>query len=226
MYVSVKKERVNKEDLIVFIPPWHSIEGEFELVKQHIPESFGYLEYKYSDDLLNSDPYSTKKNFLKFIKRVVSDLNKLNRVKERNFYIYTASLGCPLSGLIADAIYIKKMVLIVPGYNLAECFWEGHATKDLRLEMEKKGMTLKKLKKIWKEISMDYSFKKKAKKTQYFIDLTKRDSVIPYPNGKKFVKFLKKKRVKFKVKRGFLPHKILVINDFLFPKRTINFLIK
>ena len=61
--------------------------------------------------------------------------------------------------IIADKIKVEKVKLIVPGYNLAEAFWKGVETQDLKNKMIKEcGTTLPKLEKIWEKISPDYYF--------------------------------------------------------------------
>lgn len=116
------KERLNKEKVIILIDGWSSYESVYYLMRKSIPEEYGYIQYAYPDEVLNSDPEKTKQNFLHLINTIEDDLNKLNNRKPRSFYMYGQSLGTLFCMIVADKIKIEKIRLIVPGYNLAESF--------------------------------------------------------------------------------------------------------
>ena len=176
----------------------------------------------------STDAIETKNNFLDFIKHITKDLRKLNKIKKRNFYFIGHSLGGLFGMIIADKIDVKKMVLLVPGYNLAEAFWHSKSkqTTFCREQMIKNGMTLKKLKELWKTISPDHYFHKKAIKSEYYIKLSKKDKVIPYKNGLELIKKLEKKKTHMILKTSYLPHTLTVVFYTIFPKEIIRFLKK
>ena len=224
MNIIAKNKRINKKDIVILVPHWPAPTYFFNLVEKTIPRNFGYLSYYYTRDLLNPNPSLTKKYFLSFINKIIHDLRELNRIKKRNFYMYGHSLGGLFCMIVADKIDIKKLVLIAPGYNLAECFWNGNKTQDLKKIMEQDGITLKKLKILWKEISPDYYFKNKAIKSKYLIKLAKKDTIIPYKNGVKLVDLFKQKNIDFKLKiDNIFTHEFKLISEAIFPINTIKF---
>lgn len=195
MQITVDKKRMDKKDIIILIPDWGFPEPAFNGFKKEIPKSFGYLNYHYTEDMLNSDPVLSKKYCLRLMKKMECDLRQLNKEQKRNFYIYAQSFGVIFAAYLADHIKIKKVVYVVPGKNLAESFWHGVHTQHLKKEMQKNKITLKKLKKIWKEISPDYHLKNKAKEAKYLVKLSTNDTIIPYKNGRKLIKLLKKRNL-------------------------------
>jgi len=219
--------RKNNKDLIIFLPPKAKIDYLFAL-KRKIPETFGIIEFQYPKEILTPNAIETKNNFLDFLKHVTDELKKLNKKKKRNLYFIGHSLGGLFGMIIADKIDVKKMVLLVPGYNLAQAFWKSKSKQTIycREEMKKNGMTLKKLKELWGPISPDSYFHKKAFKSEYYIKLSKKDKVIPYSNGLKLIKELEKKKTHLILKTSYLPHTLTVVFYTLFPKEIIRFLKK
>lgn len=227
MKYKTKLVREDKKDMIVFLPP-KTMLGYLFAVKRKIPKDFGIIEFQYPKKILTTDAIETKNNFLDFIKHITKDLRKLNKIKKRNFYFIGHSLGGLFGMIIADKIDVKKMVLLVPGYNLAEAFWHSKSkqTTFCREQMIKNGMTLKKLKELWKTISPDHYFHKKAIKSEYYIKLSKKDKVIPYKNGLELIKKLEKKKTHMILKTSYLPHTLTVVFYTIFPKEIIRFLKK
>jgi hypothetical protein len=107
--------RLDKKDILVLIPPWRSPRLIYSVMKRHIPEEFGYLDYHYSPDLVNPDAYLTKKYFLEYVDSLVSELKDLKKKKSRNFYVYAESLGTSLALVLSSKIAVKKAILIAPG---------------------------------------------------------------------------------------------------------------
>ena len=223
MKIKSENKRIGKKDIVILIPPWNMPQQFFYLIEKKIPENFGYISYYYSEEILNSDPYLTEKYFLKFINRIISDLKALNKTKPRAFYIYGQSLGALFGMIVADKIYINKLVLIAPGDNLAECFWNGNKTQHLRRLMEKNSVTLTKLKNFWRKISPDYYFKNKAVKSKYYVQIAKKDHVIPYKNGIKLIKLFKQKNIIFKLEEDNISHEFKLILEAISSRKAIRF---
>jgi len=153
-------------------------------------------------------------------------MEELNDSRKRDFYLYAQSIGGDFGMLIADKIEVKRVVLIAPGNNLAESFWESDSTSFLKKSLIRKGVNLNYLKKYWEEISADYSFKKKAKKTKFYVKLTKNDTCIPYKNGLKLLSLMRKKKVNYKLKTGFLSHPLFLLKECIFPRDSIGWLLE
>jgi hypothetical protein len=203
--ISKIKKRLDKDKIIVLIDSWDSFASRFYLLRESIPEDYGYIQYVYPDEILCPNPVKTKENFLHLIKTIVNDLNDLKNKKPRKFYLYGQSLGGLFCMIVSDKIKAEKVMIIVPGYNLADAFWKGESTQELKNEMvSKHKTTLPKLEKYWKEISPDYYFKNKSRQTEFSIILSKNDKVIPTSNGRRLLKLLKDKN--FKVSNSWTTH--------------------
>jgi len=208
------KERLDKEKIIILVDGWSSYESLYLLIRNTIPNDYGYIQYAYPDKILTSDPAKTKDNFKYLIETITNDLKKLNKKKNRTFYLYGQSLGGLFCMIVSDKINVKNCMLIVPGYNLAEAFWKGASTQGLKEEMIKKYQTtLPKLKKEWKEISPDYYFKNKSYNTNFSIILSKNDKVIPIENGRKLIKLLKEENIKVHVSWTNLSHQLEMLKE-------------
>jgi len=235
MIITKDTARLDKKDIIILIPPWRAPKIIFREFKKHIPKDFGYVDYHHSADIVNSDPHKTKVNVLRYIDTVIAKLKTLNKKKKRNFYIYAESLGVAFAMVMASKILMKKIVLIAPGANLAECFWDGVMTQHLKKEMEKNGMTRDKLVELWKPISPDEYLKGKSLKPKYHLKLARKDITVPYKNGLKLIRLFRKHNVNFSyevtevhhiMKKDAIPHNFTVLADAIFPKHSIDFLVK
>ncbi|MFZ4648990.1 MAG: hypothetical protein ACOYMB_05205 [Patescibacteria group bacterium] len=219
MNISKETKRLDSENILILIDAWKSYRFLFSFVKKSIPEKYGYIYYSYPDELLNPNPSKTKENFLQLIKTIIDDLELLQKTKPRSFYMYGRSLGGLFCMIVSDKIVIKKMMLIVPGSNLAEAFWLGGGTRQLKIEMERQyKTTLLELKERWKEISPDYYFKEKSLNTRFFIILSKNDKVIPRKNGDGLIEILKKQNIKFLLKESIFSHRLVCIKESILLK--------
>lgn len=220
--INISRKRLDKDKIFVIIAPWKYRWFHHSLIKAKVPNDCGYLHYSYSMDILNDNPYITKQNFLELLDTIHEDMDHLNKLRERNFYLYGHSMAGTFVMILADLMPVKAVAAIVPGANLAECFWNGESTQFLRKEMEQNGVTLPKLKKLWQEISPDNYLKEKSSNTNFLIRLSKNDVVIPYKNGLKLVELMKKNKIKFELQENTLSHSHNCGYDYLMPGKTIN----
>lgn len=221
--LKINKQRIDQKKIIIIIGAWTRQNWLYDILDKEVPAEFGYISYSLPFSILSSNAQKTKKKFFKFIEQVLKDIRKLKGKKK--FYIFAQSLGTTFAMILADKIRFEKIVLTVPGDNLADCFWQGDKTQKLRKKMEKQGMTLEELKKIWKPISPDNYFKAKSLKAKYLIQLCKKDNVIPYKNGQQLIKLMKTKNIDLKVEESeFLSHDLDCVFDILWPKRFLDFL--
>lgn len=226
-------ERVDSKKIIILINPWHPKKNLYSEIIHKIPNEFGYISYHYSTDIINSNPSLVKEYMDDLINKIVSDMKSLDEVKKRKFYIYAESLGTGPAIMVADKIRVEKVVLVAPGYSMADGFWFGRLTKPYKEEMEKKGVTLKQLERLWKDISADNSFKNFAKEARYLIKLAENDETVPFEHGLKLVNLMKQKKVRFSLdiepipkntKKKQNPHTLAVLYDCLFPEESLEFL--
>jgi hypothetical protein len=213
--ISAEKNNLEKENIVVLIGAWQTPDFLYCLLKKSIPSEYGYIFNSYTQDILNADAQSTKQNFVQFIEQIMKDLNDLQKTKPRDFFLYGQSLGGLFCMITADKIDVKKVMLVVPGANIAEAFWNGTKTRRLKQKMEKNGMTLDKLKDYWKEISPDYYFKNKSRQAKFYIVLSSKDKIIPSDNGRKLIEILKRERIEFELTETALSHEFAVIKESL-----------
>ena len=219
--ISVIKQRIEKEKIIVLIDGLGTINHFYYLIKKFIPSKYGYLQYSYSKNILNENSLETKENFLQLLEKISKDLADLEKIKKRTFSMFSCSLGGLFCMILADKIKVKKMMLVAPGYNLAEAFYfgQGKRTKKIKKKMiEKYLITLPTLKETWKEISPDSYFKEKSHQTEFFIILSKNDGVIPTSSGQQLIDLLEKEKIKSKIIWTNLSHRIICLKELLFIK--------
>jgi hypothetical protein len=215
--ISKIKKRLDKDKIIVLIDGWESFASRLYLLRESIPEEYGYIQYVYPEEILCENPLKTRENFLYLVRMIIKDLNNLKNKKSRSFYLYGQSLGGLFCMIISDMIKVEKVMLIVPGYNLAEAFWQGEGTQDLREAMVKKyKTTLSELEKDWKEISPDNYFKNKSRETEFSIIISKNDKVIPTSNGRRLLKLLKDENFNVHISWTTLPHIVECIKEGIF----------
>lgn len=218
MYKITKiKDRLHQDKIVVMLDAWASNESLYFFMRESIPKDYGYIQYAYPDKILCPDPFKTKENFHHLINTIIKDLTDLKNKKPRYFYMYGQSMGCLFCMIVSDQIKVEKVKLVVPGYNLAESFWKGASTQELKNAMiQKYNITLSKLKEYWSDISPDSYFKNNNHNTEFYITLSTHDVVIPVSNGKKLIKFLKEENIKNHISWTHLPHKLEIIKEGLF----------
>lgn len=219
--ISTIRKREDKENIVVLVDGLGAFGFLYFLIKKCIPSNYGYLQYSYPNKTLNYNSLKTKENFLQLIEAITKDLNKLEQIKHRNFYMFSCSLGGLFCMIVADKISIKKAMLVAPGYNLAEAFWFGLGKRTQRLKkkmISNEKITLSELKEFWKEISPDYYFKDKSLNTEFFIILSKKDKIIPISNGKQLVYLLGKEKIKHQILWTNLSHRLISAREILFTR--------
>ncbi len=172
-----------------------------------------------------SDPLKIKSKFLNIVNIMKSDLTKLNRIKKRKFCIYTLSLGSLFGLIIADYIKVEKMAMVVPIYGIAETFWNRNKkdTNNIKSFFQRKNFDLKKLRKIWSELSLKDAFNKHSLRTKFLLRLSRDDVYLPFNIKRKLLLLLKKKNIKFISEQRIFSHKLSGVIDALFPSRIVKF---
>ena len=171
----------SKKELIIFISPGKKEPFAFALKRRVLKRDKSYLEYYFPERLVSKDYKLTKKIFKIVKKKIRADIHKL-RKRFTKITLIGMSVGCANTLMIADNNQdIDKLILVIPGNCLAEGIWKSVRTKRLKKEIEKK-ITLKELKKYWKDISPENNVSNIKAKEVYFY-LSKADESIPYENG-------------------------------------------
>lgn len=235
MNIEINIERPEKKNILVLLSPWTSQKHIFHDVTRKIPEDFGYVYYHYTKDVITDDAKRTRDLIRAVRDKIIHDMKSLREIKERNFYVYAESLGTGFALMICDKVKIEKVVLVTAGYDMAECFWKGRFTQYYKKKMEENGMTLKKLKQMWKEFSAKKHLEKHAKNTKFLIKLAKNDHTLPFEQGLKLVKEMEKRNIEFELhiedihqkhSKNFSAHRLAVMYDCFFPEESLSFLTK
>lgn len=194
--IEKSKKRLSCDKIVILVDGWGFNKYFYFFIKKFIPKDYGYIHYSYSDKILDKNATNTKNNILQLVESIEADINNLIHIKSRSLYLYGQSLGGLFCMIIADRIIIEKVMLVAPGYNLAECFWFGKYTQKIKRDMHKdSNMNLEKLKEEWKDISPDHYFKDRSLNSNFFIILSTMDKAIPIPNGKKLIEVFNKKNI-------------------------------
>jgi len=213
------EKRLDNEKILILVDGWGFNKYFYFLIKKFIPKCYGYIHYSYSDEILNQNPDNTKNNIKKLTSLIENDVNNLILIKPRLVYLYGQSLGGLFCLIVVDKIKTKKVMLVAPGCNLAEAFWLGEYTQEIKNKMIKESnMSLEKLKNDWQDISPDFYFKNNSLSSNFFIIMSKKDRAIPISNGKKFIDLLNDKNIMLKIKWSNLSHRSTLVKELIFIK--------
>lgn len=180
--------------LYVILSPWHNMGNFLNVLQARIKKSgLSYVEYKIDPDVLSPDYAATLEYFKKIDDIVVSEIKTLK--KKFNFSkikLIGISLSCVCATMIANhSSEVDELSLVVPGSSLAEPFWEGIRTRNLKRIIEKRGGSLAFLKKYWSELAPENNLSGLAS-TKIKVYLSESDVVIPYFFGKRLAEEMKK----------------------------------
>lgn len=193
-YIKQKIPKNSDEIWICFLP-FFSYNTSF-LRKRIIPKDKDVILYIFPKIPVFPNPNKTKQ----FLDKVGDDASKeiraaLKRGKKVNLLFH--SLSTSLIGRLSKGNRLNRIVAISPGSNLAECIWASIATKHVKEEAIRQGYNLSDFKKALK----NYNPIDVARWTNAEVDvyLGRHDDMIPYEQGVRFVKELRKKKKKVRV---------------------------
>jgi len=177
----------NSQVLCVLCPPWH-LSGFATTIVRHTLKryKYSYLTYDINPDILSPDLVSTKKYFKGIIKKILSDIDKLDK---KHKFIDIHIIGFSLGSLYANNVAnknrkISKVILVTMGNSLAECLYDGVSTVDLRDKLLENGITQKKFNNYMKEFNPEENISG-LKNKEVRILLSRSDLVIKYKYGLK-----------------------------------------
>jgi hypothetical protein len=218
----IKKKLISKKgakEIDILLPGWGERFVEYEPLKKRIlKKGHSCLEYTFHPNILTSDYKQTLKCFKEIKKSVRLEIKELSK-KYKKINLYGTSLGCVNACRIANNNpLINKIVLIVPGHCLAESVWTGIKTQEMRKEFEKKGVTLKQLKKYWERLAPINNIDGlQNKKIDMY--LSQADELIRHEGGTALITGMKKEGLKPKVfENKFLGHYLTILKFYYFPK--------
>ena len=211
------------EVLHIYLPPWHCNFREYSFIKRELKKYSSYLIYIFNPQILSEDSGKTLKSFNIIKNKILKDIKSLyKKYRFKRIIITGMSLGCVNALMIANNYSkIKEIYLFDPGNCLAESMWGGWKTQNLRRAYEKQGISLKKLKSLWRSLAPENNIQNlKGKKVHVF--LAKKDGVISYSTGRKLIEKMRKLRIRFALKIDkHHGHYYTIIKELIFPKDII-----
>lgn len=207
--------------LWVRLPSWgETISTTNPLKNKMVMNKYSFLDYQFSTKILSSNQNLTKKYFEEINGLVISDIKRLK--KQYNFSrvnILGASIGTSNTFTIVNNSpkLFDKIVVICPGNSLADGMWEGINTQFIRRAYERKGISLEKLKKSWKNLAPESNLKN-LKDKEIVIYLSKSDKLVPYECGVTLLASMNKNGIKPLVRENkYLGHYLTIIKAYFFP---------
>jgi hypothetical protein len=187
----------NAKKTYLFIPGWKEGESDIKFLKKKIEkQGNSWIHYIFEPWILSSNYKQVLKNFKYIEKEAKRDLEKFHGKK----IIIGVSLGAVAATMIFNSNKeVDKLIELCPSYSLSEALWFGIRTQNIKKSFENQGITLKKLKELWKEIEPGNNLPLDKKK-RILIFNSKCDTVIPYYGSRIFIKKIREKGLKLKVK--------------------------
>lgn len=216
----IKKEYGgNKESkrIYIILGGWHEIHWLSDILKKKIlNRKYSYLHYKIKPEILSAKAGLTYKSFESIKKKVIADIKKIKDKFSEIIVIGTSLHAISAPMIVNNCKEIDKIILVCPGHCLAESLWNGVRTQNLKDAFVKKGINLKKLKQIWKDLAPENNINKMNGK-EVVIYNSKSDKVIPYWCGNRLIKKMRKIGINPIVNTNkYLGHYLTILYFYLF----------
>jgi len=215
----------DSKTLYVNILGWNiHFRDSFSARKNINKKGFSCVTYQFPCGMLSPDIDLTKKNFIQVKKIILNDMKRyVLKYGFEKIIVSGTSLGGILAFLVSNGNrLVDELVLINPGYDLAESLWTSILTNKLRKKYENQGVTLKKLNLLWRDIT-PYKNLDKLKGKNIFIFTSKADKAISFSQADKLIKELKKRgyKVNCNINR-FLGHYLTIFFTYKRGLRKLN----
>jgi len=214
----------NSKRVYVILPGWYqSPTWLYKILKNRIfSRGYSYVYYSFKPEILSTNLNLTKNGFSEISKKVALEIKSLKR-KFSEVVLIGISLGAVSASMIANkSPELDKLVLVCPGNSLAESLWYGTRTRDIEEDFVKRKISLKNLKKIWKNLAPENNLNNLHNK-EILIYISQSDIVVPYKNGKKLIYEMKKKKLKPIVKENkYLGHYLTIVKFCLFDREIFK----
>ncbi len=185
--------------------------------------------YRLPNRALCDDPMATADCFECAKKELVDIVAKLEEEGFDDFSILGNSLSCGLVLMVANCCNkFRKVVLNLIGDDIADCFWKSNnlVVRRIKNSYIKNGIKLSYLKKCWFRISPINNLKN-IKKQELLVFLSRNDDFVNFKNGEKFVRELKKSKIKYKLIIGnIFGHYISGVKNLILSDSIEKFLLE
>lgn len=180
--INQKTYGAKNERVVVVLGGWGTTQRQLWLLGQLLASyRFKAIIITWPRDIMTADVKLTHERFMKVRDDVLTLIKKLPKKQQKNISLFGMSQGTILSFMIANVYpHVEKMVINITGSDLAETVWSWDKTMpELKSEIVKNKVTLKKLKNAWSDLSpinnLDHL---KAKAVLLY--LAKHDELIPF----------------------------------------------
>jgi len=167
----------------ILFPPWgQKIEYFFPLRLHVLKTGSACLEYEFSKSIMTSDYKLVKKYINMAQKKIWEDINNLKSLGVKEMTVIGTSVGSVAAMMLANKeAMIKRLILNACCACPAEVIWSSVRLKTMKNSLEKKGMTVKKLKQYWHDFLPENNLDNLGGK-EIYINISQADLVIPYKN--------------------------------------------
>jgi esterase/lipase len=198
---SLNKFPKNNQKVIFLLSGWGNKQIFFWPIAKFLQsKGFYCITLAFDKNFFSWDIKKTVKNFAFAKETILKEIKILKKQGYKQFYIFGTSLGSVLSIMIANnSKDVSKVILNLIGDDLAEIIWTWNkAVPGFKKELIKNKITKKIVKEMWKELSPVNNLTN-LKSKRFLIFLSKKDKIIPYEFGQRFLREMKKKELGFEL---------------------------
>ena len=217
------RETKGSKRVYIILGGWHENHWLSDVLKRKtLKKGYSFLHYKIKPEILSAKVGLTYKAFMGIKKKVIADIKKIKNKFSEIIFIGTSLHAISAPMIVNNCKEVNKIILVCPGHCLAESLWNGIRTQNLKEDFIKQGITLKKLKKIWKDLAPENNINKMGGK-EIVIYNSQSDEVIPYWCGNRLVKKMRKIGINPIVKTNkYLGHYLTITHFFLFNNEILK----
>lgn len=147
------------------------------------------ITYAYDSDIFSPDTVKTTRHMKEIMNEILKKINQLKKEGYKDFSVFGTSLGSMIALMVANkSSEISRVILNTTGIDVAETVWGwDNLNSSFKKKLTQQGITLVKLKKIWKSITPANNISNLNKK-KILIYLSEKDEVIPFTLGKRLIR--------------------------------------
>lgn len=224
----ISKEIVkgNEKKAILFFPYWTGSSDIYQKLAKKMPE-YTHIFYDYPNEV-----YSKNVNVsISYIKEILDDaIRTIKELRTENYseiILVGSSFGSNIALKLSTMISVEKVILNTLDKNFARSIFDSPAMTILKNKLEKQGLTLQKVEKIYHFISTDFLIKKikNKNKIKIMIMLSKNDIFCTYNELRTELDEFKKLKIKHHISvNRFFGHIFSIYKNLFFNKKIIDFI--
>jgi esterase/lipase len=213
------------EKAILFFPFWSGKSDIYLNLSKNFKD-YTLIYYDYPKETMSKNI----KVSLNYLRQVLKDafflILELRKRGYKEITLVGSSLGSNISLKLATMVRVDKIVLNMIDRSLAREIFTSPALAILKKRLEKQGVTLEKMEKIYSFISTEQILPVlKKTNTQVLLYLSKNDIFCSLEEFKPVISRLEELQIKYKLRiNRFLGHILSIYKNLFFNKEIINFI--